>query len=48
MSVLLPFGGFKRSGIGRENGVEAIREYLQHKSVWINTSGQVAPAFVLQ
>jgi len=48
LSVLLPFGGFKRSGIGRENGIEAMREYLQHKSVWINISGQVAPPFVLQ
>lgn len=48
VSFMLPFGGFKRSGIGRENGVDAIREYLEHKSVWINTSGQVAPPFALQ
>src|SRR5688572_5202617 len=48
VSFMLPFGGFKNSGIGRENGVDAIREYLEHKSVWINTSGQVAPPFALQ
>jgi (Z)-2-((N-methylformamido)methylene)-5-hydroxybutyrolactone dehydrogenase len=48
LSVLLPFGGYKRSGIGRENGVDAIKEYLEHKSVWINTSGQVASPFSLQ
>ncbi len=48
LSVLLPFGGFKRSGIGRENGAEAIREYLEQKAVWINTTGQVAPPFALQ
>jgi len=26
-----PFGGYKRSGIGREKRHEAIREYLQNK-----------------
>ena len=29
VSYLSPFGGYKRSGIGRENGQEAIKEYLQ-------------------
>lgn len=48
VSFLLPFGGFKRSGIGRENGVEAIKEYMEQKAVWVNTSGQVASPFVLQ
>ena len=38
ISYMMPFGGVKRSGIGRESGVEAIREYLSTKSVWINTS----------
>ncbi|WP_262694878.1 aldehyde dehydrogenase family protein [Kordiimonas aquimaris] len=32
----LPFGGFKHSGIGRENGPEQIEAYLETKSVWIN------------
>jgi aldehyde dehydrogenase (NAD+) len=37
VSFLSPAGGYKRSGIGRENGPEMIKEYLQVKSVWINT-----------
>ncbi|MCB1516484.1 MAG: aldehyde dehydrogenase [Hyphomicrobiaceae bacterium] len=45
-SYLSPFGGYKRSGIGRESGLTAIREYLQEKSVWIDTIGQVANPFV--
>ncbi|MEL6998931.1 MAG: aldehyde dehydrogenase [Pseudomonadota bacterium] len=40
VSYMMPFGGVKRSGIGRESGIEAIREYLSTKSVWINTSDE--------
>ncbi|MFE2042011.1 aldehyde dehydrogenase family protein [Streptomyces sp. NPDC059477] len=29
----VPFGGHKQSGLGRENGVEAVQEFLQTKSV---------------
>lgn len=39
-----PCGGYKNSGWGRENGVEAIREYLQLKSVWIGL-GEVPDPF---
>jgi len=46
VSYLSPFGGYKRSGIGRENGQEAIREYLQTKSVWISTATAVPNPFV--
>ena len=35
VSFLMPFGGYKASGLGRENGAEAIEGYLQTKSVWI-------------
>jgi aldehyde dehydrogenase (NAD+) len=28
-----PFGGYKNSGIGRENGPEGVEQYCQHKSV---------------
>ena len=28
-----PFGGYKNSGIGRENGPEGIEQYIEHKSV---------------
>ena len=38
VSFMMPFGGMKHSGIGRESGMEAIREYLETKSVWISTS----------
>ena len=31
-----PFGGVGESGYGREMGFEAMREYTQPKSVWIN------------
>ena len=31
----IPFGGYKMSGIGREHGVEAMREYTQVKSVTV-------------
>jgi len=31
-----PFGGMKESGLGRENGLEAIHEYTETKSVWID------------
>jgi aldehyde dehydrogenase (NAD+)/phenylacetaldehyde dehydrogenase len=30
-----PYGGYKESGIGRENGFEVLRELTQVKSVWI-------------
>ncbi len=32
-----PFGGFRQSGIGRELGPEALHEYSEVKSVWIDT-----------
>jgi len=31
-----PFGGFKMSGYGREQGPEALESYTQHKSIWVN------------
>ena len=31
-----PWGGFKMSGTGRENGLEAIRGYTEVKSVWVS------------
>ncbi|WP_207791858.1 aldehyde dehydrogenase [Siccirubricoccus phaeus] len=43
VSYMMPFGGMKRSGLGRESGIEAIREFLETKSVWISTA-QGAPA----
>lgn len=31
-----PFGGFKKSGVGRDNGVQAIRNFTQIKNVCLN------------
>jgi len=38
-----PCGGYKQSGWGRENGIEAMREFLQHKSVWIGLGAMPEP-----
>jgi betaine-aldehyde dehydrogenase len=35
LSIELPFGGMKRSGLGRENGKVAIEHYSQLKSVYV-------------
>ena len=43
-----PFGGYKRSGLGRENGAEAIRQYLQVKSVWIDMNEDYPSPFVMR
>ncbi|WP_151447478.1 aldehyde dehydrogenase [Lacisediminimonas profundi] len=45
-SFATPFGGYKKSGIGREGGMEAIKEYLQVKSVWITTRPNRANPFI--
>lgn len=31
----VPFGGFKKSGIGRENGLAAIEHYTQTKTIYV-------------
>jgi (Z)-2-((N-methylformamido)methylene)-5-hydroxybutyrolactone dehydrogenase len=48
VSFMSPFGGYKRSGIGRENGQEMIKEFLQTKSVWISTATEVPNPFVMR
>jgi (Z)-2-((N-methylformamido)methylene)-5-hydroxybutyrolactone dehydrogenase len=48
VSYLSPFGGYKDSGLGRENGQDMIREYLQVKSVWINVGAKTANPFVMR
>jgi aldehyde dehydrogenase (NAD+) len=39
-----PFGGFKMSGQGRENGEAALEHYTETKTVTINLAGPAAPA----
>ncbi len=41
-----PFGGYKRSGIGRESGTEAIKQYLLTKCVWISSDLEIPDPFV--
>lgn len=40
-----PFGGVGQSGYGREMGFDAMREYTQVKSVWVNIDAQIPPHF---
>jgi acyl-CoA reductase-like NAD-dependent aldehyde dehydrogenase len=43
VSPLVPFGGYGLSGLGREGGLDAIRDYTRSKSVWIRTSDEPIP-----
>lgn len=40
-----PFGGYKQSGVGRENGPDALREYTEEKSVWVDMGQGVKDPF---
>ncbi|MFN5720135.1 MAG: aldehyde dehydrogenase family protein, partial [Bradyrhizobium sp.] len=49
ISYMMPFGGMKFSGVGRESGIDAVREYQETKSVWISTATDVpANPFVMR
>ena len=48
VSFLMPLGGYKASGLGRENGAEAVEGYLQTKSVWINNGPGGGNPFVMK
>ncbi|QUQ64711.1 aldehyde dehydrogenase [Kutzneria sp. CA-103260] len=43
----VPFGGYKISGIGRENGTDAVREYTETKAVWVELTGNTRDPFKL-
>jgi aldehyde dehydrogenase (NAD+) len=47
VSFTAPFGGYRQSGIGRENGLETLREYTQLKTVWVELSGEIRDPFKL-
>jgi acyl-CoA reductase-like NAD-dependent aldehyde dehydrogenase len=37
--IKTPFGGYKQSGsLARDNGTEALEQYMQTKTIWIHTS----------
>jgi len=40
-----PFGGVGMSGYGREMGFEAMRDYTDAKSVWVNVDAQIPPFY---
>ena len=40
LDAAAPFGGFKKSGFGRELGIEALDLYTQTKCVWIDLNAQ--------
>jgi len=47
VSPSVPFGGFKNSGLGRENGLHAIDEYLEEKAIWVELTGGTRDPFTL-
>lgn len=48
ISFMTPFGGRKASGMGRENGADAINEYLQVKSIWLNCAETFSNPFTIR
>lgn len=43
--VSSPFGGYGESGYGRSSGLDALREYSEVKSVWVETAAKPAANF---
>ncbi len=44
-SFAAPWGGYKESGNGRDNGIDALREWTQVKNVWVELTGATADPF---
>ncbi len=40
ISPMVPFGGFKASGLAREGGFESLLDYTRVKTVWYRTSDE--------
>jgi len=47
VSPQAPFGGIGRSGLGRENGADALYDYTETKTVWVELDGATRDPFVL-
>ena len=47
VSYMAPFGGFKQSGYGKDNGREAFDGYLRTKTVWVELTGATRDPFVV-
>ncbi len=43
----VPFGGIGHSGIGRENGIDGIKDFTETKAVWVELSGATRDPFTL-
>jgi len=43
----VPFGGMGASGVGRENGLEAVKDFTETKAVWVELSGDTRDPFTL-
>ena len=43
VSAMAPIGGFGASGYGREGGIDAVRDYTELKTMWINLSTKPMP-----
>ena len=43
----VPFGGVGASGWGRENGLDAVKDYTETKAVWLELEGQTRDPFKL-
>jgi aldehyde dehydrogenase (NAD+) len=43
----VPFGGMGHSGIGRENGIDAVKDFTETKAVWVELSGATRDPFTL-
>ncbi|MCB1137677.1 MAG: betaine-aldehyde dehydrogenase [Leptospiraceae bacterium] len=41
--IEIPFGGYKQSGMGRENSLEALRHYTQIKTIFVETGDVDSP-----
>ncbi|WP_459618531.1 aldehyde dehydrogenase [Bordetella sp. 2513F-2] len=44
-SFTTPFGGVKDSGIGREGGIDSVKEFMEPKSVWISSDLKMPQLF---
>jgi acyl-CoA reductase-like NAD-dependent aldehyde dehydrogenase len=47
VSPHVPFGGMGHSGIGRENGIDAMRDFTETKAVWVELSGATRDPFTM-